>query len=1110
MNDNSVEDEEVIQHDSALVVVDWYRCKFRPSANEDGTPDSSQEKIHASQRLMEHFELSLNCRTRLSVILFGSMYGFSHLCILAVEFALVLTPNRAGLDWPVYTLRAGIVALCFAVVVSPQFRWWWEPRSTYRQVFRILLLLKSLALCAVQLMQEEPSYGYIVFNQAFIYTFIPMHPMANGVIAFATLALYCFVGMYYLDLDERNPLIAVGLLSLQALAHARRYNWMLQGHLQMCNMKHQKSLQAKEEKDCDQLLRSMLPGSILQKLQKGVDIAPERFDNVTVIFAEICDFSNITQNSSASEVVVILNMVFSALDSITDKWSVHKVETVCQVYMAVAGCPVRSPHHAANAANTALDILDCVKKIGEGSAERLSIFDREQSNRCKQVMEILDGHELQIRIGLHSGTIRAGVIGIRNTRFKLFGDTVNTASRMESTCARQRVQVSATTADLLRNQTAWRFELESRGEIDIKGKGKMHTYYLLSSSSDPAARSKPPQVVHSELDEAEQVEIQLAQRAPSSPHAVDKKSSINAEEVMFGLTKLRGDMRPERATASMPLAISHKTEEDPQRTTGTGMTKLGLCLLNLRRITLRATTDNLVTRETLMTLDRDHAEYSKGNNHKWLKSLQGKGYLVILLFAFLEWMDYWTYLARGEWNSAIHLSVTLRNGVMVPLTVTLLCCTNMPGLLKAYYLNYVILVLILTIGILVVHSAYTVYVGDSGYFLSFLLLLLDVAVLPLRWRIGFSLIMIVCFALLQLVARSGESHSTISFLVFIYGCFCLAVHGQEHFTHLSDFKLRALQKQNERLKQVQGVKWHLLTDFLPPEIARRILEDSSADIVAESYDNVTILFTDMKGFTVFSSKLDPAELASFLNAMYSAFDEILERFGLHKVEVIGDAYFVVSGAPDTEDNRKRNPGEQAAFAGEAALAMINVLGHICDDTSVCIRVGLHSGSAVGGVVGRKDPRFHLFGHTVELANRMEEYSEPNKVHLSADTHALMTGLADQWRRQGDDVFTFEDRGLMDIPSAAEPLHTYFLLRSTFCRHYLMKQRRQQRQQASNGGTESGSMGLTPGTYPMSMRLRALHEAGNDAPLLDAVVPSDANDLSIHLPAGRLDEYVKLE
>eukprot|EP00930_Biecheleria_cincta_P073414 TRINITY_DN6070_c0_g3_i1.p1 TRINITY_DN6070_c0_g3~~TRINITY_DN6070_c0_g3_i1.p1 ORF type:complete len:1104 (+),score=176.92 TRINITY_DN6070_c0_g3_i1:76-3387(+) len=1071
--------EKSIEEDSARVVVDWYTCRYRPSPDEDGTPDFSQEKLEASCRLMEHFGLSLRARFRVSVILFGAVYGFSHLCILVLEWLLKLTPNRAGLDFYALVVRISVVILCCAVVISPQFRFWDELNPCCWQYFRFLVLLKSLALCAVQLMQKEPSYGYIVFNQAFIYTFLPMHPLPTAVIAFATLALYCFVGMYFLNLGQKQPMIAVGLGFLQALAHARRYNWMLQGHLQVCNMKHQKQLLAKEEQDCDHLLRSMLPATILHNLQRGLDMTPEHFDNVTVLFAEICDFSSITQHSSASDVVVILNMVFSALDSITDKWGVHKVETVCQVYMAVAGCPERNHQHAAMAANTALDILDSIRNRTCSASDD----DPEQCKRREQVKKILGHRELQIRVGLNSGAIRAGVIGIRNTRFKLFGDTVNTASRMESTCERQHVQVSATTAGLLQKKEAtggWHFDLRARGEIDIKGKGKMHTHYLLSSRKATAEKADAPHTANAEMEDRQSP---VLGGEASRSLALGKQSSIRAEEVMFGLNKLREDMKLDRATSSMAVAVMAVQEERPKRS----FQNLSLCWLSLRRFTLLATTDNMVDRETLEALDEDNVAYSRGCYQKWLKALQGKGVLIILLLSFLEWMDYWTYLAHGGWGHAMHLSVTLRNGVIVPLIVGLMCISNMSDYFRAY-LNYIIILATSAIAMLVVHSAYTVYVGDSGYFLSFLLLFLDVAVIPLRWRIVSSIIMIIWFAVLQLVdPAASDSHSTVSFLVCIYTCFCLAVHGQEHFTHLSDYKLRKLQTQNTRLEQVQKMKWQLLADFLPLGIASRILEDRGADIIAENYEDVTILFTDMKGFTAFSSKLDPAELACFLNSMYSSFDEILERFGLHKVEVIGDAYFVVSGAPETDRNRTITPAEHAAFAAEAALAMVNVLPNICEDASVCIRVGLHSGSVVGGVVGRKDPRFHLFGHTVELANRMEEYSMPNRVHISSDTHAHLTALANRWNSHGDDIFSFEDRGLIDIPSAPEPLHTYFLLRSTFNQHYRMQQRREQRQRATMTSTPSvveadiDDVGSSLAHIQESMRLSSMHRQADRDP-----------------------------
>jgi class 3 adenylate cyclase len=286
------------------------------------------------------------------------------------------------------------------------------------------------------------------------------------------------------------------------------------------------------------------------------------------------------------------------------------------------------------------------------------------------------------------------------------------------------------------------------------------------------------------------------------------------------------------------------------------------------------------------------------------------------------------------------------------------------------------------------------------------------------------------------------------------------------------------------------LKWELLTDLLPRPIANRLLVPvplgGTAKLVADVYEDVTVLFTDMKGFTAYSSKLDPGALQHFLNAMFSAFDEILARWGLHKIEVIGDAYFVVSGAPSSDTNQNRTPDQNAGFAAETALDMVRAVNEVCDDPLVRIRVGIHSGTVIGeflnscfcyhkicllsilhiilfhgsffsflrtgGVVGQKDPRFHLFGRTVDLANKMEEYGEPDKVHASADCHARLMRLQEEHLASSSStkgLFEMEDRGMIEISSEPEPVHTYFVLKSSFGRAHRSKTRQEEKSSRGN-------------------------------------------------------------
>ena len=328
-----------------------------------------------------------------------------------------------------------------------------------------------------------------------------------------------------------------------------------------------------------------------------------------------------------------------------------------------------------------------------------------------------------------------------------------------------------------------------------------------------------------------------------------------------------------------------------------------------------------------------------------------------------------------------------------------------------------------------------------------------------------TLLLLVIYGVLILFTRDSFILSTMGTVTVPFVLFMIAVHGVEHFNHLSNFEKRGLQAQTKHLKHLRKLKWELLTDLLPRPIARRMLGDPStmsagdptggkiaSNMIADVYDGVTVIFTDMKGFTAYSSKLDPAALQLFLNGMFSAFDEILSRWGLHKIEVIGDAYFVVSGAPKTPQNDRRSPEERAAFATEGALEMVRAVSEVCDDPAVRIRVGLHSGSVIGGVVGQRDPRFHLFGHTVELANRMEEYGEPDRVHISAQTQDLLIHL-EKFHAAAHPgqkpLFEIVDRGNIEIPSEDCPVHTYFVKKSRWGREARSNERQAEKEARGN-------------------------------------------------------------
>uniref|UniRef100_A0A7N6F9F8 Guanylate cyclase n=1 Tax=Anabas testudineus TaxID=64144 RepID=A0A7N6F9F8_ANATE len=228
----------------------------------------------------------------------------------------------------------------------------------------------------------------------------------------------------------------------------------------------------KAERDrADRLNFMLLPGPVVRSLKETGVVEPELYEEVTIYFSDIVGFTTLCQYSTPMEVVDMLNDIYGGFDSIVDHHDVYKVETIGDAYMVASGLPKRNGNrHAVDICRMALDILAF-----------MGTFQ----------LRHLPGIPLWIRIGVHSGPCAAGVVGIKMPRYCLFGDTVNIASRMESTGHPLRIHVSQPTIDILQ-RTDCRFEYEIRGETSLKDKGTETTYWLTGEVGEDYNLPTPP------------------------------------------------------------------------------------------------------------------------------------------------------------------------------------------------------------------------------------------------------------------------------------------------------------------------------------------------------------------------------------------------------------------------------------------------------------------------------------------------------------------------------------------------------------------------------------------------------------------------------------------
>ena len=215
-----------------------------------------------------------------------------------------------------------------------------------------------------------------------------------------------------------------------------------------------------EQAKAENLLLNILPRSIADKLKDETQPIADHFGSASILFADVAEFTPWSERLPPAEVVGYLDRLFSHFDELAERYALEKIKTIGDCYMVAAGVPTPRPDHARALALMALDMLEAMR-----SHEEVAHL----------------GHEL--RIGINSGPVVAGVIGRKRFLYDLWGDAVNTASRMESHGTPGRIQITRATYELLADE----FECELRGTIEVKGKGEVEAWYLIGPRAEQAA-----------------------------------------------------------------------------------------------------------------------------------------------------------------------------------------------------------------------------------------------------------------------------------------------------------------------------------------------------------------------------------------------------------------------------------------------------------------------------------------------------------------------------------------------------------------------------------------------------------------------------------------------
>jgi len=891
-----------------------------------------------------------------------------------------------GLIFPLYT----------GYGVCASRRTLWKRLGRCRVVLLLLLCTQSIAIAFAEWDRPFKTWGMLLMHMTFVSNFSPFGVME---IFFATaicgVPTYIIVSLYpdwnvnvtqpggY---DERPgdaagflpeivlpPMLCICQLVLAIWRdETMRLDFLLRDQLQA----QRRKLNVENQKSED-LLKSMLPQAIIDSLKRHEPIECQDFQNVTVIFVQVCDFAQMCSVLPPTTIVQLLDKVFQELDRLSDLLKVHKVETVGDVYMAVSGCPHEIANHADVAAHFAIAAQSSILRM------RASDVILPQGVKGRRLSSVLGEKqlELKIRIGLNSGSIRAGVVGLDKPRYKLFGDTVNTASRMESTSEPGCTQISESTKTHLGEE----FHAEERGWVQVKGKGSLRTYYLrgynlLETPDDSKVQDS--------------VTIKVIQKASLAVY--DKEKDYDRTEAPGNplLRRAAGKALQDLLDAvpvNEAISRGHSTKSYFERSSWRDWLDMKLLLVS----------STSKRPDMLHSLKEDKPEYKRVTLDRRIFFSRGLVIAWHLVLACTALLDYAFDIPLSDWGR-YRIGMLVRTwGVQVTGWLHLGLLMDKSAFDRRGKL--ITLVMLVLEGVAVALLDAMIFNNDPFFFMLYGLYVLFSKSCPFPARMLICFLALVGWAVVNSLLCDWQLRQRkLQHMVFTAVVLLLTAAGirmQEHLDHCASYYERHVLRQIHSISDFKRSNQKLLAKILPSHVVQLVSDGVSP--IAEDYADVSVVFTDLQGFTAFSSRISPKELVELLNMLYSAFDEAIWDWGLHKVEVIGDAYFISSGCPI--EDKSLGPDQYAMRAVEVALALQRIVPSVCEDGSVQMRCGIHTGNVIAGVVGKKGPRFHLFGPNVEYANRMESTGLPGKVQISFATK--------QWLDIGGHDYIFEDRSV---------------------------------------------------------------------------------------------------